>query len=265
MRIHAFLTILSCAVLAACSQRHTPESKYCVNCPVRSISVTATKGEFDHVLHFDRSGNMVLRECFNEDGSFRFREEYEYDAEGRVLGMLDINAEGQTEARLEYEYDGEFVSHCIMYGMNSEKAHEWVHENDGEHIVRTVYSSEDMPFYFIEKRYEGDLCFETTKDAGTEEVLGSSETLSLPDGRPVSVKSESMNFTVEYDNIGLPVRAFNTSLDSECGILWESALETNPERRFEYEFDRRGNWILRKEYSHPDSVEVAVIRRKIKY
>lgn len=264
MRSYIIPLIVSFAALASCS-RQAPEPKYDINCPVRSVMVHASKGEFDHVLHFDRKGNMVLKECFNEDGSFRFREEYEYDAEGRVVGMLDINAEGQTEARSEYEYDGDFVSHFTIFGMNSERAHEWVHTNDGNHIVKTVYYSEDMPYYIIEKRYEGDVCFETTMEAGTGEILAVSESCTLPDGRPVSVRSETMNFTVEYDNIGHPVRALSTSLDSEGGILWESTLETNPERRFEYEFDRRGNWILRKEYSHPDSVEVAVIRRKIKY
>lgn len=264
MRSYIIPLIVSFAALASCS-RQAPEPKYDINCPVRSVMVHASKGELDHVLHFDMKGNMVLKECFNEDGSFRFREEYEYDTEGRVLGMLEINAEGQTEARYEYEYDGEFVSHCTIFGMNSEKAHEWVHSNDGEHIVRTVYSSEDIPFYLIEKRYEGDVCIETTKDYGTGELLGSSESLMLPDGRSCYVKSETMNLSIEYDAQSLPVKAFNTSLDSECGILWERALADNPERRFEYEFDRRGNWIQRKEYSHPDSVEVAVIKRKIRY
>lgn len=256
---------ISILILSSCLQRQVPDAKYNVNCPVRSIDVTCSKGEFNHTLHFNRAGKLVLGEYRNEDGSFRFRNEYELDSLGRVSGMHVVNASGQTESIYSYEYDGDFVSECILLGMNNEHVHCWYHINDGEHIVRSEITNEDTPAFVVTRSYDGDMCRETTLDAENGDTLGVSSIASLPDGRIVSVHSDNMAVSVEYDQSGLPISSMNTSLDSEGNIIWDKDLAKSPVRSFRYDFDRRGNWITRKEYSHSDSIEVAVIRREIRY
>lgn len=264
MRTSLSVSILVAAALISCS-RQAPDPKYDVNCPIRSMKVTASKGELGHVLSFDRAGHLTLAKYFNEDGSYRFRRDYQYDSLGRIEETVLVNADNQTEERWEYRYDGDFVEDCTVSGMNNEHVHRWLHTNDGEHIVRTVYCSEDVPFYIISKEYDGDVCHETTCDADNGDTLSVAENCRLTKDKVLYIKSASMDLSVVYNEQGLPVSAHNTSLDSECQILWESSLADTPDRFFTYEFDKRGNWTVRKEYSHPDSIEVAVIRREFKY
>lgn len=264
MRSYIIPLIVSFAALASCS-RQAPEPKYDINCPVRSVMVHASKGELDHLVTFDRDGHATAAEYYNEDGTFRYRNEYSYDAAGRVEEILLVNAAGESEERWEFKYDGEFVADCTISGMNNEHVHRWLHTNDGTNIVRTVYCQEDVPTYIITREYEGEICHETTCDAETGDTVGTALCSQFTKDKVLYIKSETTDLSVEYDEKGLPVKARNTSLDSECQILWEPSLMDEPERFFSYEFDARGNWTVRKEYSHPDSVEVAVISREIKY
>lgn len=264
MRSFIIPIIVSFSVLASCS-RQAPESKYDINCPVRSVTVHASKGEFDHVLHFDRKGAVRRIDYFNPDGSFRYRREYVCDSLKRPVTVYQFNASGESEARYEYIYDGPFLAEHTIYGMNNQDVSRWKYSNDGEKITGLEYYCEGMLEYVICKSYFDGMCTEISLDPETGDTLSVAISKSFSEGKVMYVKSESMDLSVEYGDNGLPLSAHCARLDSECGLLWDESLEDHPDRLYSYMFDSHGNWTQRVEMTLPDSTEFSRITRKIRY
>ena len=262
--------VLSLAALSGCRGALTPDQKkYDLCCPAKSVYVEASSMEFSHKAVFDKRGDLEKVTYYNEDGSFRYEDRYAHDKAHHLLETIHVGEDGTFESRHEYKYDGAFVSECIVYGMNTEEAHRWVHLNDGKHIVQTTYFNEGEPNYLSLKTFDGAMCEERTYVLPDSTLAGVATICYLSadsEDRVTSIRSPEVNLDIEYDpQTSLPVKTGEVVLDSDRNFQWVPDLDSNPQRYYKYEFDSRGNWVRRTEHRHPDSLEVAVVSREITY
>lgn len=263
------LIIAAAAVLsvaAGCSQ--APEdvlSRYQLQGKVSSLEIISEAGEFSRKVVFRRDGRVRSIDYRNADGTHRYTESFAYDKTGKLLQISSVTADGVTDAIYKYEYDGEFVSECRVYGMNNDEVSRWSHRNDGEHIISTSYYSEGDEQYVVRKSYDGVTRHEESFLVDSDQPFGIADIVDLTADKPLSIKTSTIDISVEYNEYGWPVHATNTLLTSMCEIRWNPSLEAKPERWFKYETDSHGNWVRRSEHFHPDSSAVDVIVRKIEY
>ena len=251
-------------LLCACTQIKTDIDKYGLNCKAEEITLQSDTLELPYTVRFNKEGQVMQVITMNFDLSPRYTETYIYDAQKRLMEISGVNAENETEARYEYEYDGRFIRECRMYGMNNQEVHRWVHTNDGRHIVRTEYYNEGEFTYTTTKAFKGDTYKEESTDPEGN-VLGKADVVFLTEEKPMSVKGDSIDMEITYNEKGLPTMSRGTLLTSTGEMKWARDLEDFPCRYYSYEYDERGNWISRAESVHPDSTAYSVLHRIIKY
>ncbi|MCQ2115550.1 MAG: hypothetical protein MJZ07_05045 [Bacteroidales bacterium] len=257
------IMIIACLGLAACRQVSEKDLKsYALNCPVREIQVKASMGELDYHVWFNRSCR-VDSIYFSLDGTHRYKEINKYDKSLRLVDVADIDNTDFTEGRYEYEYDGELMREARFYGANNDLLQHWIHENDGERIIRTSFLNEGEPTYISERVYDG-LSYDETVTFTDGNVLRSRVVLFDAD-KPCRIISDNMDVTIDYSEDGLPVHTVNTLINSRNELVWVSDLEEHPERFYSYEYDDKGNWILRKEYNSLDGEVLATVTRSLLY
>ncbi len=258
------LIIAAALIVCACNPVVTDLDKYALNCRASKISVQSDTLEYSYDVWFNARGQVELMKRYNFDGSFRYREEYNYDKSGHLAEIQGINADEETEARYEYDWSGRFISECRVYGMNNQEIHRWVHHNNGRHITRTEYYAEGEPSYTTVKHFKGHSYDEESVTAEGE-LMGRGHIDFLTEEKPIRIQSDAVNVEIDYNEKGLPIRSKGAVLNSIGEMQWVNSLEDFPERFYTYEYDERGNWISRAEKVHPDSTAVAVLKRTITY
>ena len=264
MKTKTILFAASMLMAFACAAPKTDLDKYGLNCIVKEVRVTADSLEFPYTALFNELGQITEVSMSNYDGSFRYRESYTYDDKHRVIEIRGVNAENEDEIRYEYEYDGRFMSICRIYGMNNNEMNRWEHENDGRHIVRTVYYNEGEQQYTTTRIFDGNSYKEESVSVEGD-VLGRATIQFLTEEKPMRIDGDDIHIEIDYNEKGLPVRSLNILLSSICELHWGNRLDIFPERFYTYEYDKRGNWISRVEKTSPDGEAVAVLRREIVY
>ncbi len=252
-------------LFCACNPIRTDLGNYALNCKAQEVIVQSDSLELPYTAFFNGKGQLDSVCTRNFDGSPRFKESYIYDERSRLKEVYGINSEGDYEVRYEYEIDGKFIKECRVYGMNNQEIHRWVHENDGRHIVHTVYYGEGEEEYIIKKKFSGS---HYTEESYTPdgELTGRAEVdFFRDDNKPTCVRGDQMDIDIQYNSKGLPEISRNATLNSKGELEWVPGLEENPFRYFSYEYDERGNWISRAERIHPDSTAISVLHRIIKY
>lgn len=233
--------------------------------PVKKIRIEASRREYDHTISFRSNGRIENIVYKDKNGNTVVTHKYIYK-DGYLFTKQEINSNGDIDARHLYEYDesGKLICHRV-YGVNNQDTDRWDFVYDGERESEISYLMEDDLQYRSLLRYDGNTRIETALSPDGD-TLGTARTLFFDKDRVAAVQSEDISFSIDYNDNGIPVHTVNTVLDSERKIVWDESLETEPERWYRYEFDRKGNWIVRKEYCHPDdSIEVAIVKRLLKY
>lgn len=251
-------------LLCACTRVSNDLEKYGLNCKAQEITLQSDTLERPYKVRFNQDGQVLEVVTLDFDLSPRYTETYEYDSSKRLVQISGVNADNETEARYVYEHDGRFIKECLMYGMNNQEVHRWVHTNDGKHIIRTEYYNEGEFTYVTTKTFKGNTYKE--ESVGPEDnVLGTAEIEFLTEEKPLRIKGEGLDIEITYNEKGLPTMSRGTLLNSLGEMEWASNLELYPCRYYSYEYDERGNWISRAESVHPDSTAYSVLRRTIKY
>lgn len=281
--------------LLACNNVTEDMSRFAVNTKVRQIEQTSDDCEFDYVAVFDKKGHLStiwyysgipvadssevsivvpgtiadfdnFRDFEGAHGYFRYYENCSYNSRGQLVAKNDVNADNETEGRYEFDYLDGKISNCRFYGMNNELLNEWVHKRvNGQ--VSTDFYHEGMLSYLSEKDSDG-LNFNeyVVGIEGDSLVVASNHIENYAEGKPSRIVNETMDITVEYNDLGLPVHAINVQMSSFCEIFYSPMLEIYPERWYVYEYDEKGNWIVRSEYADPEqSMLMGKITRKITY
>lgn len=257
--------IIAAALLAAsCTPGKSDLEKYALNCKAEEIALQSDTLEFPYIVRFNPDGQVREVITRNFDLTTRYTETYTYDDKNQLIEISGVNADNETEQRHEYEHDGRFVKECRVYGMNNQEMHRWVHTNDHRHIIRTEYFSEGEPAYITTKSYRGNT-YKEQSVTPEGELIGEAEVEFLTEQKPRSIKSDTMDIEITYNEKGLPTMSRGTLLNSLGEMEWASDLDEHPCRYYSYEYDERGNWISRAESVHPDSTAYSVLRRTIKY
>lgn len=263
------IPLAAAVLIRACSANAPAEGlssdlvRFGLNRPVKSLSVSMPEREFDYTVRFNGDGRIASVDEFAEDGSLAGTEEYVYDDEGRLVHMYHTDNDGQIDSSMSCEYDGQFISRQEYKGMNNDIQHCFENDNDGEHIITTRYYLENELRFVSHKAYDGLDMTETVCDT-TGAVLETAYVEFFAADKPSRIRNNEDCMSVEYDEeSGLPVASENCVLDSRGALQWEESLASEPQRTYEYEFDRRGNWIRRTEYAGQSPK--LVITRKIRY
>ena len=259
------IILLAALAVCACAPVKTDLAKYDLNCKAGSLTLVCDTLELPYTVFFNSRGQADSVITTNFDGSFRYRETYTYDSRGRLEEIQGVNAEGETEIRYEYEMDGRFVKVCRTFGMNNQEMDRWEHRNDGRHIVHTDYFNEGVPSYVTTKTFSGNSYIEESRTPEGE-LMGRAEVeFFRVEEKPSRITGDGFDVEIQYNDKGLPVMSRNVVLDSKGAMQWVSDLETNPCRYYSYEYDERGNWILRRETRTPDENGGVELRRIIVY
>lgn len=239
--------------------------KFTMAVPAASIKVIADNGDY-YVVDFDRIGHIERRQYFNADGRLHAKSVYVYK-DGKLDELQSYDSDGQMGTRQLYVYQGDTLRETSVRGMNNQPLYKWTYEPGEDGTTVITYSQEDEPVFYAIRHVDGLECRDETFSCEDGSLLGVARNVFYDriDGKVALVEAEDMHLSIDYDKNGLPVYCRNTLVTSEGNIAWDPSLDENAERWYQYDFDDRGNWIERKEYCHPDSVEVATIRRIIRY
>lgn len=242
--------------------------KYGLVCPVRSIRVDAGEDEFPYQLLFTGDGKFKKKNVYNPDGSFRYREDYTYYENGLLHELITINSSNQTEGRWQSEYDqkGRLLTR-IFLAMNMDERSRFTYQWADSLMTACEYR---MEYEFVsrsEYSYEGDGVKHEMVYDENDSLCSKISYKYLNDNKPIFILDPESDIDVEikYDEKGLPVWSKNAHIDSENGIAWEEDLEVNPERFYQYSFDKKGNWTERREYKKDGGEVIATVKRHIRY
>ena len=259
-------TIIAAALLVcACTPVKTDLDKYELNCPAKQVTLESNSMELPYTAYFNSRGQLDSVVTRNFDGSFRNRELYSYNSRHELEEILGVNADNESEIRYEFTMDGRFVKECIVFGMNNQEMHHWIHTNDGKHIIRTEYLNEEEPEYVTTKVFEGDSYTEESRTPDGDLIGRARVEYFRKETKPTRIIGDDIDLSMEYNDAGLPVMCRNAVINSLGEQAWVRDLEEHPCRYYSYEYDGRGNWISRAERVHPDSAAVAVLHRVIVY
>ena len=269
--VKAFLSVFLAAGAVSCSVKVDEKTldRFGLNCPVKSVSVapdtslSLVRDDY-YKAEFNRKGSLTELKYYFPDGRVMSYELYRYDRKGRKIELLPFDKDSTATGRYAYEYDGRFVSKCTLFGMNSADAQRWENKNDGKHITETRFYQEGEFESLSKSVYKGNVRDETVTDAEGGEV-GRSRYVYLSEDKPLEIESPLLKISVRYNKTGLPVKASGVSLSSKGDFEWHQDATGTETFVYEYEYDSRGNWIVRKEFSGPEKKLDEVLSRTIEY
>lgn len=235
--------------------------------PAKYVSVDADDNcsrSSHYEAFFNRNGQVKRVKYLEADGSLILDEKYFYDSDNRLLKVWPIGADGQETGRFEYEYDGRFVSKYTAINMNNQEIKRWEYANDGEHITRVDFYEEGDLAYITVNNYCED-SYTQVLMSRDRDTLNVGQCKDLKPNKPCYIHSEGLNFDIEYNDDLLPVRSVGTVVDTNGALYWNDILDDEGYAVYEYEYDSRGNWIVRKVFFGDGRHPGEVVSRTIRY
>ena len=237
---------------------------YGLCCKVREMSVTITESELDYTLFFNRRGQLDSIYRYDPDGAFREAEYYTYGSDHKLQEVRIFDADHEQEGRYEYTFDGDFIRTCTFFGMNNEDLYRFENINDGENIIESSFYYEGELQSTSTKVYDGLTYEETTLDASGE-CIGTAKCRLFAKDKPAVVDGDETHLEIDYNDKGLPVHTIDVAVSTNGELGWAPDMDDNHERWYRYEYDDRGNWIVRTEHIAPDGPAIITARRTIIY
>lgn len=271
-RHQALLSILGaglCFGLSGCGGASSADSldRFGLAGDIESVRTTVNYGEGEegcYLAEFSPKGLLTSITNYAPDSSVFFSTRYEYDAKGRVTNILEADMSGEETGEYRYTYKGDFLSLCIHLGEANEEDCRWEHENDGEHIVKTVFYSEGALESISESTWDGMTRREVVKSP-EDSLIGTAEYVYLRKDKPVRITSDNTDISIEYNEKGLPYKCVNVLLTTDGNLRWDPRIVQDEENTYEYEYDSKGNWTRRKEYLSNAGILSSDISRTITY
>ncbi len=258
-----------CVALSGCGGTSSADSldRFGLAGDIESVRTTINNGEGEegsYLAEFSPKGLLTSITNYAPDSTVFFSTRYEYDAKGRVTNIREADMSGEEIGEYRYTYKGDFLSLCIHLGEANEEDCRWEHENDGEHIVRTVFYSEGALETISENTWDGMTRREVVKSP-EDSLIGTAEYVYLREDKPLRITSDNTDISIEYNEKGLPYKCVNVLLATDGNLRWDSRIVQDEENTYEYEYDSKGNWTRRKEYLSKAGILISDISRTITY
>lgn len=264
------LTITGMVTFSACQVEPAENNdldKYGLNQTVKSIYVDADDDYIrssHYEAFFNKYGQVQQVRYLESDGSLIIDEKYFYDSLHHLTKVWPIGADGQETGRFEYEFDGKFISKYTAINMNNQEIKRWEYTNDGEHIVKIDFYEEFDLTYVTTNTYDGDKFTQVVMNAEGD-TLNIGYCRELTPNKPYYTHSEDFNLDIEYNEMRLPTKSIGAVVDTNGSLYWNDILDDTGYAVYEYEYDSKGNWIVRKVFYGDDRVPGELITRKIEY
>lgn len=192
-----------------------------------------------HSYDYDSAGNLLEMNVFNEDGTLYSNFKYRYDSQGRL-----------KEKRVNYASSGYPMRYTYIYDRNGRLSQEIDYDMDGNRFKSFSYRYDTQGNLTEEKFY---LPFGVLYNRTTFEYDGKGNLICVRHYDQEDFMFRRILF--KYDENGNPVE------ENKCQFRGRSLCEEV--YRYEYEYDRQGNWVKKKVFGKDNSL--SVVQREIEY
>lgn len=260
-----YILLLSLLFLMSCSSNSVVEnsfSSYELNQKVKSVSVLIYEAEskFGEIVKgdlaynpwetynasFNKDGFITELTNFDDDGDIYSKHIYTYNDNSLLTQLADYDEDGRLEKKQKYSYDGKKLSSLIIYDKDGSETSRFEYEYDGARIIEgRCFEGKNLSSRFENEYHTGKiLAKQTSFDADGNVIY---EVQYDKKGRFIKQKSENISVEIEYNEYGL-----RSSIKINDDITY-----------FEYEYDKKKNWIKRISYEgeakEPDEISERVI------
>ena len=271
--IHLSLVVglLSCPSCSNADVTKNDMVRYGLNTRVRSYRVVQelcrnTCPDSNFEVYFNDNARVDSLVYLFADGTPRVREIYEYNHKGQLERISTFDMGGRDSGIYCYEYDGAFTSSCILFGINNDEISRWNHSNDGKEIVRTEYFEDGVLQTDTHSTYDGNFRQDEVFDADGTLILRSSyEYYDLSEKLPLSIQSDDLHITLDYNSFGYPISCRGALVDAVGGFYLDNSEDDETSVRYEYELDGCGNWIKRFAFLGDSKEPSEIVVRELRY
>ena len=207
-----------------------------------------------HKFLYSNSNTSVEDQEYSYDGALSSITKYELKASGSILSRIEYDAYGNEIASDKYEYKGELISkqsskteyysYEILYVIEGSAYKSYSVYNEGELNSVYKYSKFDLNreisgiIYNASGEKEGEFCTTYYKKG--------------------KIKSYWLRFDEYPDQI-------RYGCDYNDKRLITQTIVDGDITQYEYEYDKRGNWIRRTEFEGENKKPVEIVERTIIY
>jgi hypothetical protein len=230
------------------------------HCIDRAIILSAGGTNSHYSYGYDKNGNRIEDKDFTESGHYR-RTVNKYDIQGNQIGVISYDTLGQITETDEYTYDkhGNYIVHKHT-GRSYKETNTFVYDGSNR-LISVKNVTTDGDYKNAEIKYFRDTVEETWKgswgNGHVQTVLNKKKQIVMY--KSVGTETgygQSFVYTYTYDSAGNQTEIKQTESD---------VIQQFPySERFEYEYDKKGNWIKRTTTTL-DGKPMESIERKIDY
>ena len=227
---------------------------------IRANMIEGYHQESHHKTTYNSLGLIKTRDAFNESGDLMYTETYSYDEQNRLIKIETLNDEETMNFLKEYEYtengytmtfsDHDILLQTIEYQLDDEKR-----------IINQKETSYTGEVHVTTKsnEYKNDLLIKQTVKFGN-------------DGNIITFKYNDKKLAIEeviYDLKNRLVSKKRRAFDENNNIIEEYVYDQSGRvkmtHRIKYNYDNKGNWTTRTQYSNSIEEPISNSKRTIKY
>lgn len=264
-----YILLLSLLFLTSCSSNSVFENSfraYELNQKVKSVSVLTyeAKSKFGDIVKgdlaynpwetynaiFNQDGYITELTNFDDDGDIYSKHLYTYNEKSLLIQLADYDRNGRLEEKKKYSYKGKKLCSLAIYDKDGSEKSRYEYVYDGARVIEgRCFEGENLSSRF-ENEYQTSkvLAKQTYFDADGKLFY---EVQYNEKGQCIKQKGLNLAFDTEYNKYGLrsSIKIHGDDIDD---ITY-----------FEYEYDKKQNWIKRISYKgeakEPDEISERVI------
>lgn len=202
---------------------------------------------------FNPSMDLISLQRFNEENKLIWLNLYKYDSLGRKVRIDNkkwINIIGYQTSYSTYEYDAQNNFIHVQYNSRNHPLSFWKYYFDDKHNLIQLENYDQNGNLFGYETAEYDL----ENNRMTVNVYNDKHNLKSSNVRPIRHEGEyKQKSTNKYNDLG-------------DIIYWERNLNENDNVCYtlDYKYDKNGNWISQKRYSHIKAKNGKLKKKKLK-
>lgn len=260
-----YILLFSLLFLMSCSSNSVVEnsfSSYELNQKVKSVSVLTYEAEskFGEIVKgdlayspwetynaiFNQDGFITELTNFDDDGDIYSKHIYTYNEKSLLIQLADYDEYGKLEKKQKYSYDGKKLNSLIIYDKDGSEKTRYEYIHDGTRIIEgRCFEGKNLSSRFVNEYHTGKILAKQTGFDADDKVIW--EAQYDKNGRFIKQKRENLTVEIEYNKYGL-----QSSIKFDDDITY-----------FEYEYDKKKNWIKRISYKgeakEPDEISERMI------
>jgi len=270
VRTIAFLIFSGCFV--CCKTQHLipdPEKETIHGRPYAYAEheYTASKGSVQTffsvqhaVVQYDRHRKKISEVRFDADTNVTAMWFFQYDEKGRLKEEKWLNADSSVAYRIEYGYKKSRLTKEEHYASGNvfEKCFLYEYSSRGRLMAKHVYNREGTLIQLIRYQYH---------PAEIHELFFSSDSILQSEVRYETDKRKRLLKITEYDGKGQFLSCVVYRYDRKWNVVEKTEEEegeiTKKLYYYHYEFDRKGNWLMKVELKN--NIPSTIILREYEY